>query len=79
MEDDTIGSAKINGIVGCGDILEITWPQLINHQERSSCAVHCTAIRVIDDNQLDVLDDTIQEVGKPVVRNSSREKWVRKD
>ena len=78
MEDDTIGSAKINGIVGCVDILEIAWPQHINQQERLSGAVHRTVIRVIDENQLELLDDTVHETRKPVVRNDNGEKWIRK-
>ena len=79
MEEGTIGSAKINGIGDCRDILEITWPKLVCHQERSSGAVHRTVIRVIDENHIEILDDTVHEAEKPVVRDNSGEKWIRKE
>ena len=79
MADDTIGSAKIKGIVGCGDILEVTWPQVISHQGRTSGAVHRTLIKVLDDKQLELVDDTVLETGKPVVHKAEPGTWVRKE
>ena len=78
MEDDTIGSAKIKGIVGCGDILEITWPEVINQQGRASGAVHRTLIKVLDDRQLELVDDTVLEAGKPVMHKAEPGIWMRK-
>lgn len=75
--DDTIGSAKIRGIVGSGDILEITWPAVINQQGRASGAVHRTLLKVLDENHLELVDDTVHEAGKPVVHKARRSKWVR--
>ncbi len=75
--DDTIGSAKIRGIVGSGDILEITWPEVINQQGRASGAVHRTLIKVMDEDHLELVDDSVHEAGKPVVHKSRGGKWVR--
>lgn len=77
--DDTIGSAKIRDIVGSGDILEITWPEVINQQGRASGAVHRTLIKVVDENHLELVDDTVHEAGKPVVHKTRGGKWVRSD
>ena len=76
--DDTIGSAKIKGIVGSGDILEITWPAVINQQGHASGAVHRTLLKVVDEDHLELLDDTVHEANKPVVHKSRGGKWVRK-
>ena len=78
MADDTIGSAKTKGIIGCGDILEVIWSQVISHQNRTSGAVHRTLIKVLDDKQLELVDDTVLEAGKPVMHMNGLGKWVRK-
>ena len=75
--DDTIGSAKIRGIVGSGDILEITWPAVITQQEWTSGAVHRTFIKVMDEDHLELVDDTVYEAVKPVMHKSRGGKWVR--
>ena len=76
--DDTIGSAKIRGIVGSGDILEITWPAVINQHGRTSGAVHRTLLKVVDEDHLEVMDDTVHEADKPVAHKIRSGKWVRK-
>lgn len=77
MADDTIGSAKIKGTVKSGDILEVTWPHVINHQGRISGAVHRTIIKVVDENHLEVFEDTVYEAGKSVAHKTRGGKWVR--
>ena len=79
MNDDTIGSAKIKGTVKSGDILKATWPRVISHQGRTSGVVHRTLIKVLDDKQLELVDDTVLETGKPVVHKTRGGKWVRSD
>lgn len=75
--DDTIGSAKIRGIVGSGDILEITWPSVINQQGWASGAVHRTLLKVMDEDHLELVDDTVHEAGKLVAHKNRGGKWVR--
>lgn len=78
MTDDTIGSAKIKGIVKSGDILEVTWPHVINHQGRISGAVHRTIIKVVNENHLEVFEDTVYEAGNHVGHMTRGAKWVRR-
>lgn len=78
MADDTIGSAKIKGIIGSGDILEITWPAVITQQEWTSGAVHRTLIKVMDEDHLELVDDSVHKAGKPVAHKTRGGKWVRK-
>ena len=77
MNDDTIGSAKIKGTVKSGDILEATWPRVISHKGRTSGVVHRTVIRVVNENHLELVDDTAHEAGNHVGHIRGLVKWTR--
>lgn len=77
MADDTIGSAKVKGTVKSGDILEATWPRVISHKGRTSGVVHRTVIKVVDENHLELVDDTAHEAGNHVGHMTRGAKWVR--